>query len=214
MEDSQQRRLNKYQAESAFMMDNAADFPKGTPGDKTVIALRAQIDEIESLAGQQRSQAARSNLGIKDDLFDNLELMMRRINRAAKALEDEVPGISDLFRMPRNRTEENRLATARAFYTAAAPYQGQFEEYDLPADFREDLTALITQIEQTQTAADIGKEQTGGATGGIVATLREAGKQSRKLGAIVKNKYYNNPQKLAGWAIASHLEAAPQKPKP
>ncbi len=213
MDDSQQRKLNRAQAESAFMRDYQADFPKDSPGDKTAKALNVQIAQVLTLAGEQVSQERRANIGIKSDLFDNLDAWMQKINRAAIALDDEIPGIRDLFRMPRNRSEENRLAGARNFYTASAQYQDQFEEYDLPEDFRAEGMNLISQIEATQATADTSEERTGGATGGLTAAFREIGKLTNKLNAIVKNKYYNNPQKLAAWAIASHLEAAPKSKK-
>lgn len=219
MEASQQRKLNRAQAESAFVADNAADFPKGSPGAATAAALDAQIVRVTTLAAEQSSQARRSNTGIKGDLFDDLELWMRKINRAAIALDDEIPGIRELFRMPRVRSEENRLATARNFHTASAAYQEQFEDYDLPSDFRAEGMTLISEIEAAQAAADTSEERTGGATGGLVAAFQEIGRLTNKLDAVVKNKYAANPQKLAAWAIASHLEAAPQrtksaKPKP
>ena len=210
MEASQQRKLNQAQAESAFMAENAADFVKTSPGDKTAKALDAQIALISTLAGEQKSGAARSNIGIKGDLFDALAALMQKINRAAVALDDEIPGIRDLFRMPRNRSEENRLAAGRAFHTASAAYQAQFEEYDLPDSFRGDLMNVIGQIETAQSAADTGAASTGSATGGMVAVFHDLSKLTNKLNAVVKNKYAENPQKLAAWLIASHLERASQ----
>ena len=104
----------------------------------------------------------------------------------------------------------DRLAAARNFHTASAPYQAQFEDYDLPPTFRADGMTIITAIEAAQAAADTGTEQTGGATGGIAAAIKEMSRLMNKLNAIVKNKYAENPQKLAAWTIASHLEAAPK----
>ena len=212
MEASQQRKLNKAQAEAAFMKDGAADFPKDSPGDRAAKALDAQIALILSLAGEQQSGAARSSIGNKEDLFDDLEAWMRKTNRAAAALDDEIPGIRDLFRMPRNRSEENRLAAGRNFHTASAPYQAQFEDYDLPPTFRADGLNIINEIEAAQKTADTGKERTGGATGGMVSAFKEMSRLINKLDAIIKNKYDDDAQKLAAWAIASHLEAAPKRP--
>ena len=50
-------------------------------------------------------------------------------------------------------------------------------------------------------------------TGGLVAAFQEAGTLARRLNAVVKNKYDSDPQKLAAWAIASHLEASPKRSK-
>lgn len=208
---SQQRKLNKYQAESAFMTDNAADFPLNSPGNRTAREFATVIAEILGLAGLQVSQAARQNVGIKDDALADLIKLLQKMNRAANALAEEIDGIEDLFRMPRRRSEEIWLAVARAFHTDSAPFETEFQDYDLLPTFRADLLALIAAVESAGTSADIAQEQSGGATGGLVAKFREAGKLSRRLNAIVRNKYDGNPQKLAAWEIASHLEAAPKR---
>lgn len=211
MEASQRRKLNQAQAESAFIKANQADFPSGSPGGKTAQTLDERIAEFQTVAGEQDSQARRASVNIKNDLFEELEVSMQKINRAAVALEYEIPGIRDTFRMPRNRSENARLAAARNFYTSAEPYQTQFEDYDLPADFRQEIMTIIAEIEAAQTAADTGAEQTGGATGALAEIVREMSRLMTKLDAVVKNKYYADAQKLAAWAIASHLEAAPQR---
>jgi hypothetical protein len=56
----------KYQAEKAFMTDNAAAFPAGSPGARTLTGLTAQIEQIVALAGTQVSGAVSQNVGIKD----------------------------------------------------------------------------------------------------------------------------------------------------
>ncbi len=211
MEASQRRKLNQAQAEAAFIKNNQADFPNESPGGKTAQTLDERIAEFLTNAGEQDSQARRANINIKNDLFDELEVWMQKLNRAAIALEDEIPGVRDTFRMPRNRAETARVAAARNIYASAEPYQAQFEDYDLPADFRAQMMTVITEIEAAQTAADTGAEQTGGATGALAEIVREMGRLMTKLDAIVKNKYHADAQKLAAWAIASHLEAAPQR---
>jgi hypothetical protein len=209
----QRRKLNKYQAETAYMTDNAADFPKNSPGDKTVQRFAETITLIETLAGQQMSQVLRQNIGIKDNALDRLIKHLRKMNRAAAALAEEFDGIEDRFRLPRNRSEEVWLAAARAFYTDSAPFEVAFQDFDLLPGFRDELLALIADVETATTERDIAGEQKGGATGGLVAAFSEAGRLSRRLNAIVRNKYADNAQKLAAWTIASHLEAAPVRHK-
>ncbi|HVE56554.1 MAG TPA: hypothetical protein VNB22_06975 [Pyrinomonadaceae bacterium] len=213
MKGVQIRKLNKYQAESAFMTDNVTDFPRESPGEKTVKRFDEVITLIQTLAGQQSSQAVSQNIGIKDDNLAALIKLLQKMNRAANAMAEDVDGIEDLFRMPRRRSEAIWLATARAFHTDSAPFESEFQAYDLPATFRADLLALITAVEQAGTDADIAGEHKGGATGGLTAAFQEAGILSRRLNAIVQNKYIDNPQKLAAWSIASHLEAAPKRSK-
>ena len=211
MLDVQRRKLNKYQAEKAYMTDNAADFPKDSPGDKTAKRFAEAVTLIETLAGQQMSQILRQNMSIKENALERLIRLLQRMNRAANALAEEVEGIEDRFRLPRRRSEEIWVAVARAFYTDSAPFEPEFQDFDLPATFRADLLTRIRDVETASTEADIAGEQKGGATGGMVAAFSKAGKLSRCLNAIVLNKYADDPQKLAAWAISSHLEAAPKR---
>ncbi len=76
------------------------------------------------------------------------------------------------------------------------------------------MQTLIDAVQQSMNAADIAGEQKGGATGGLTAAFTEAGMLSRRLNAVVLNEYDDNAQKLAAWAIASHLEAAPKSTPP
>jgi hypothetical protein len=133
------------------------------------------------------------------------------MNRAANSMADEIEGVEDLFRLPRRRSEQNWLAVGRTFYNDSEAYEEAFLDYDLPAEFRADLLALINAVEAAASGADSSAAQTGGATGGLVAAFREAGKYSNKLNGIVENKYDNNAQKLSEWKTAAHLEAAPER---
>ncbi len=77
-------------------------------------------------------------------------------------------------------SDEIWLAVARAFYTDSAPFETEFQAFDMSATFRADLLTLITDVESAATAADIAGEQKGGATGGLVAAFSQAGKLSRR----------------------------------
>ena len=52
------------------------------------------------------------------------------------------------------------------------------------------------------------------ATAEMSAKVRQGMIKVRILDGIVKNKYANNPGKLAAWLSASHVEKAPKKKTP
>ena len=215
MRDVERRKLEKFERQQAFMQDNAADFLGGSPGDKAANENTAIIDEMRTLAAQQISGggSAHQSIGNKDEMLDELMLMIRNINRAANAFEDEVPGSNLKFRLPRNRSQQNIVATARSFHTDATPLKLKFIEYGLEGSFLDDLQSAIDDFDAAGTSADSGEEQRAAATGGLIDAARRGMNNSRKLDAIVRIKYTNNPQKLAAWTVASHLDRAP-KPKP
>ena len=55
---------------------------------------------------------------------------------------------------------------------------------------------------------------TASATAETASKLRQMNVAVRTLDGIVKNKYANNPGKLAAWLSASHVEKAPKKKDP
>ena len=214
MKASQRRKTDKYQREDNFMKDNAADFPVNSAGDKTAKEAVALTETIGNLAAQQISGAddARQHTDVKDDLMDDLYDTIRDINRAANAFDDEVAGVDMKFRLPRNRSGQNLIATAKSFAADAGPLEAKFVEYGLDEDFLEDFGDLIAEIETRGAQADTAEDSRAEATGGLMDSIRRRGAISRKLDSIIKIKYRTNPAKLAAWAVASHLERDP-KPK-
>lgn len=212
MEASQRRKTDKFQREDNFMKDNAADFPADSAGGKTAKEAAALTGTIENLAAQQISGAddSRQHTSVKEDLMDELNETIRNLNRAANAFGDEVAGAEMKFRLPRNRSGQNLLATAKSFAADAEPLKAKFVEYGLDADFLDDLRALIAEVETRNAQADSAGDLRAEATGGLFDAIQKRSAISRKLDSIVKIKYRSNPAKLAAWAVASHLERDPQ----
>lgn len=218
MERSIQLKLDKFEAEEAFMRENIVDFPEGTPGADAHGRHVAIIEELRDLAAQQISEGgeARQAQGSKDDALDEIMAFIKNINRAANSFEDEIPGSDMLFRMPRNRSQQNILATARAFHQdSAPPLEAKFIEYGLAPTFRTDLETAIDAFDAAASDADAGKSGLSAATAGLSEAARRGMRNSEKLDGIVKIKYNSDVQKLAAWTVASHLERAPRaKPTP
>lgn len=213
MKDVIRRKLDKFEREEAFMADNAVDFAAGTPGAAASAALSAVIAEIQGLAAEQVSggSTAAQAFGNQEDALDNLIAFIKKMNLAARAFDDEIPGSREQFRMPRNRSQQNVLATARAFHTDSEPLEAKFVEYGLKSTFRVGLLTAIDAVDAAAQSADLNIEQRAAATGGLFDAARRGMNLSRKLNSIVRIKYADNPAKLAAWTVASHLERAPQK---
>lgn len=215
MDAAQRRKFDRFEREEVFLQDNIADFPPASPGGKALAELSAVISEIRTLDAQQVSgtSSSRQHIGVKDEEVDALTQLIRNMNRAANAFEDEIPGSDLKFRLPRNRSEQNILATARAFRADAEPLKAKFIEYGLPDDFLDKLQALIEAVDERSAAADSAGEQRSGATGGLIDVIRKGMSISRRLDSIVRIKYENNAARLAAWTTASHLQQAPEKKK-
>ena len=126
-------------------------------------------------------------------------------------MENEVHGMGDKFRIPRNNNDFELINAARAFLADATPLKAQFIAHEMPADFLEDLQEHIDAME----SAINDQSSAVGSHVAASAALDDASSRGielvRKLDAIVRNKYANNPAVLAEWISASHTERAPRR---
>lgn len=215
MRDNERRKLDKYERELAYIKANAADYAKNSPADKIIVQFADAIAQVKTLAAQQFTGAdgKAQHIDAKADYLQDLKDLMKMLDRAADALGDEVEGIENIFGLPRNRSEQSLLAAARAQYEAAAKYEKQLIEYDLPADFRAEMKTAIENIETANANADVSNTIGTGATSGLKALMSNLGAMSKKLDSVNRNKHRNNPTKLGAWITASHLERAPKTDK-
>jgi len=129
-------------------------------------------------------------------------------------MSDEVPGIENKFRLPRDNNDQNLLNAARAAATDALPLRAQFIAHEMPADFLEDLAEDIADMEAAISTQSSGVGDHVAANAAIDDAITRGMDLLRKLDAIVRNKYANNPGVLAEWTTASHVERAPKRAKP
>ncbi len=214
MNDDNRRRYEMQVRVVQFGTDNSGDF--------TGIAT-AKFAELGTIVGQIESESAAQQSGfgeaaqqyeVKDTARENLRDIMADISRTSKSMEYEFDGISNKFKVQRNMPDASMLGKARAFVTEADPYKSNFIDYGMSGTFLTDLTAAADAFEATfSTTASATAEH-------VAATAEEASKVRqgmiivRILDGIVKNRYANDPGKLAAWISASHVEKAPKKTTP
>lgn len=210
MNDTQERKLDKFKREQVFYADSAADFASATAG--AMMDKAALIAEIERLAAEQISgfDDKRQAFDRLENARDNVEEDLEQINFAARAADDELENLAAKFRLPYRFTDETLMATARSFQTDASPHRAAFVELGLPDDFLVDLANDIAAFETAANASDSALEEHAQATGALNDSFRRGMEQSKKQDAVVRIKYRNAPGKLAAWTVASHLERAPK----
>ncbi len=214
MNDSDRRRYEMQVRVVQFGTDNAGDFT-GIATTKFG-ELATLVGEIEGKSADQQSGfgEAAQQFEVKDTVRENLRDEMSDISRTAKSMEYAIDGISDKFRFQRNMSDANMLAKARAFHTESATYEADFIAYGLPAAFRLDLKNAADAFEASFSNTAAATAEHVAATADTSAKVREGMVIVRVLDGIVKNKYANDPGKLAAWISASHVEKAPKKPAP
>lgn len=170
--------------------------------------------ETESAAQQSGFGEAAQQFEVKDTCRENLRDEMSAISRTAKSMEYAFDGIGDKFKFQRNMSDASMLAKARAFHSESLTYNADFIAYGLPATFRADLDAAADAFEASFSNTASATAEHVAATADEASKVRQGMIKVRILDGIVKNRYANDPGKLAAWISASHVEKAPKKKAP
>jgi hypothetical protein len=214
--DNESRRHQMFRRVRDFGTAHASDFATTSLAQQQFTSLTAVINELDGHASSESSgygderQGTSARAQARDAVRDDLEA----INRTAKAMAGDVPAVDDKFRVPRNNNDQQLLNAARAFKDDATPLQAQFVAHEMPADFLTELQNDIDALEDAITAQSSGVGSHVSAGAAIDDAISRGVEVVRKLDAIVRNKYANNPAVLAEWTSASHTERAPRRGAP
>ena len=198
-----------------FGVDNAEDFPScvGAAQFSVVATVVGETESKSTLHAGGFAEAAQQ-FEVKDTGRENLRDEMSDISRTAKSMEYEFDGIADKFRFQRNMSDANMLAKARAFHTESLPYDQNFQDYGLNKNFRIDLNDAADAFEASFSNTATATAEHVAATADTSSKIRQGMVIVRILDGIVRNRYANDPGKLAAWISASHVEKAPKKKDP
>jgi hypothetical protein len=216
MDDNENRRRQMFVRVRDFGATHANDFAANSLGTGLFTTLSTLVTELDGHASSEASGvgSARQGTSTRTQARGALRDDLEAINRTARAMASDVPGIDDKFRVPRNNNDQFLLNAARAFATDATPLSAQFIAHELPADFLADLNADIAALEAAISNQSSGVGDHVAASAGIDDAIDRGVEVVRKLDAIVKNKYANNSAVLAEWTSASHTERAPRRSAP
>jgi hypothetical protein len=216
MQDTHNRRREMFVRVKDFGAVHATDFPPNGLGTRLFTDLEIVITQLATHAADEASGrgTAREGTTTRGTAREALREDLEAINRTARAMSEDVPGIDDKFRLPRGNNDQNLLNAARAFAADAAPLSAQFISHEMPADFLTDLADDIADLEAaiSHQSGGVGSHVAAGAA--IDDTIDRGVGIVRKLDAIVRNKYVNNSATLAEWTSASHTERAPRRSAP
>lgn len=214
MKDSDIRTLDMGKRAREFTLLHKSDFADGSYGAKLIDDLNKAIEETEKQGGAQDAAALdrQESTEQKDAAIKTLLEQVRAINRTARAINNLFPGIADQFRMPSN-SDQSVLNRARAFLSEAAPIQTEFTKRDLPASFLADLQGAVDAVEAAEERQSAALARQTEATAAVTLALKTLRDIVRELDVVIRNKYSTEPDILASWRSASHIESAPKKAK-
>ena len=216
MNDRQRRRFERLARVSNFGASVSGDFPATGKGGQAHARLAAAVaaagthDTARATNQRERQQST----GARKDTRLTIQTSLAAISNTADTIALDHPEVKDSFRRPRtNINDQTLLSTARSFAAAALPLKARFIEYEMPTDFLEQLDKAISGFEQSV------NRQTSGASAGLASnaalenTLKQGEQELEKFDTAVRNKFRDDPAKLAAWESARRLEKAPRSPR-
>jgi hypothetical protein len=193
----------------AFTSERAASFPAGTLGAETVAELRQVIQALTTAVTAQttgRSSAQRATAEGRA-AREALRGRMKDYTRTARVLALDPPGLENKFKLPRGGSVSDLLHTARAFAADAAPLKADFIRHEHPETFIEDLVSDIAALERAMSGQNTGRDTHVSATATVDSLVERGLNAVRKLDAVVRNKFRDDPATLAAWESARHVES-------
>jgi hypothetical protein len=175
-----------------------------------------EFTTLESLVGQLEAagvsrfsarSAGKSETRTKAAIYDSLDARARAIAGTALILKKKIPNFDNRFTLERDRLSYTDLIQrTKAMYADSEANEQAFTDYGLDETFRADLKADYTALESgTQRQADA-KTESVGDTAQIDDVCDQILDVRDTLNRMLKNVYRNNPEKLAEWKSAAHIE--------
>ncbi len=201
--------LNTLKNVDAFGLKYSSDFLLTGPGGVQFLEVHDAVTATSGLGATQVSGLESAHSAVLGKVAGRFHLhddMIRIVNSAHALALTSAPDIAGKFLIPQNHGDQALLNSARAFAADALPYQTLFVSTGLDAGFLLQLNADITALEALVTGKGAGVTAHSGATGALEVTVSKAAVALHVLKTVVPNVYKNNPQRLAEWAAASHVE--------
>lgn len=206
------RELDMMVRADRFIVDNPIT-PPNVRLTTAHTALVASVTALQAAATQQTFGAGESATGVDLRLFfaNQLRAFLRDLNRSARSLEPQVPGISSPFRMPKSGSYPALIAATEAIIDAATPHSALFVDLGLPATFLADLAALLTAFQTATGRKASGVIGRGLGTAFLKAKAKEGLAAATDLDTVIRNHFRNQPEVIQGWAIARRIERSRRK---
>jgi hypothetical protein len=223
MDDREIRRFDSLDRVNTFRTTIAAEVLPHTVAAKNFDVISEVVNQLRP-ARTNRTRSANTS---KEVLVQALQLDLQNITRTAIAIALEQPGFADTFRPPANSNEGAITATADAFLAQLAPQTGdspatlaaktalvaKFTEHDLNANFVTNLQNDRAAITAENARLETRREDSVGDNALVGPALKRGTDAVKVLDAIMHNRYGSQPDKLAAWLTASHVERDPQREK-
>ncbi len=215
MNHHEMNRTDSFKRIDVFGDESAADFPAGSKGAEFFARNKARVARIDAAGAGQASAKGDVRQGYlgKGTARENVRALCASVAKTSRGAAYEVPGLDVKFYLAVDLPDAELLAHAQMVLQDAPKHQAKLIEWGEDEDFLEDLAEAVEDFEKSMTDTSAATGEQVEATAGISEEVREGMIDRRQLNVIVRNRYKNNPAKLAAWESAYHIEHPKKKKK-
>jgi hypothetical protein len=216
MKTNNVRRYSMLVRVKEFGAAHADLFPADSLGERTFAELGGLIGRISAYVGSEssgRNEARQGGL-TKGAAREALRTALVAVARTARGIGVDTPDVADKFRLPVIQSDHELATTAQRFVADVTPLSDAFVAHGLPSTVVADLRAKVDAFERARSTQATARESHVGARAGIDATMGSAFALLQRLDAIVENRIGGDPDLLAAWRSARHVEQTMRAVKP
>jgi hypothetical protein len=213
MNNGQRRRNERGQRVDVHMDAAAEDFPADSKGGTLAARLKELLPQIAALELARAANTSKRRQGTegRDGARTKLRQMIKTAWDTYNTITLDHPETKGLLESPSKiKNDQALVTTARAYADTAATLAGLFAEYGLTAAFFNDMKAQADSLESHAALQNAGVGAGVDTTAATEETLRQMDEVVERLDTVVRNKYRDDPAKLAAWQSACRLERAPR----
>ena len=216
MQKKQQYGTQRLKDVRGFLTDRKAVFPgiTDTSAYRTVDTSIGDLESHDAVPGEsiRTAQSAMiSARSIADALVRDLLSPMVRIARAELP---NTPEVAPLRVLADKRSVLRLASAARGMAKAAVPFKDVFVKAGMSQDFLDRIEGAAAAIGDAVTTRNARQVRGSGATKGVEATLRAAGRAVHVLDGLVRSTLRGNAELLGEWERAKRLRVPTATPVP
>lgn len=204
MTKEQRARYDTFTRVRGFGADHKELFPESSAGSAWFSEIAATIDAID-LNMKERVVARAEARKVKAEKRQAVEKNMKTIAGVARRMARSEPD-ENVFIMPRQRSLQALLSTARAFAEEGIRRQELFVRYGLPATFISEFQALVNTLHVAAVTRQTSKTTRNEAQAAIEAALESGIEVIRNLDYAVEVATRPNPAQFAAWKAARRIQ--------
>jgi hypothetical protein len=163
--------------------------------------------EAAGAARSSLNSAGASGVQSKAAVYNSIRRRLRQISRTAAFIKQREPAFDNKYKIPRDRMPyQEGIERAKAIYGDSEADKSKFTDFGLKATFRDDLNADIAAFENAGQGQTDAKISSVGETANLDALVERFMDIHGPLNQMMKNFFADDPEKLAEWRTAAHIE--------